>query len=97
MQRCAEEFNYGVKGLRPPQPISLSAPTLSPIFRVAQAIFRAKPFHAQYPTFPTAVTLHAYLPMKMEQTGCSETLALKLQTPVNNSEESIRQLHPNCN
>jgi hypothetical protein len=28
--------------------------------------------------------------MKMEQTGCSETLALKLQTPVNIPEESKR-------
>jgi hypothetical protein len=27
--------------------------------------------------------------MKMEQTECSETLALKLQTPVKNQEESI--------
>jgi hypothetical protein len=37
-------------------------------FRGAQAIFRAKPFHVQYPTFSTAVTLHTYSPMKMEQT-----------------------------
>jgi hypothetical protein len=29
-------------------------------------------------------------PMKMEQTEFSETLAFKLQTPGNNSEESIR-------
>jgi hypothetical protein len=28
--------------------------------------------------------------MKMEQTGCSETLALKLQAPVNNPEESTQ-------
>jgi len=31
--------------------------------------------------------------MKMEQTECSETSAYKLQTPVNNPEESI--LHQN--
>jgi hypothetical protein len=30
--------------------------------------------------------------MKMEHTKCSETLVFKLQTPVNNPEESIRQL-----
>ena len=30
--------------------------------------------------------------MKMEQTGCSETSAHKLQTPGNNSEESIQHL-----
>jgi hypothetical protein len=34
--------------------------------------------------------LHIYPPMKMEQTQCSETLAFKLQTPVNHPEESIR-------
>jgi hypothetical protein len=28
--------------------------------------------------------------MKMEQTQCSETLAFKLQTPVNHPEERIR-------
>jgi hypothetical protein len=33
----------------------------------AQAIFRAEPFHVQYPTFSTAVTLHTYSPMKMGQ------------------------------
>jgi hypothetical protein len=31
-----------------------------------------------------------YSPMKMEQTECSETLALKLQTPVNRPAESTR-------
>jgi hypothetical protein len=30
--------------------------------------------------------------MKMEQTGCFETLAFKLQTPGNNPEESRRYL-----
>jgi hypothetical protein len=35
--------------------------------------------------------LHTYSPMKMEQTGCSETLAFKLQTPVNHPEDSIRR------
>jgi hypothetical protein len=34
--------------------------------------------------------LHTYSPMKMEQTQCSETLAFKLQTPVNHPEERIR-------
>jgi hypothetical protein len=36
-------------------------------------------------------TLHNYSPMKMEQTQCFETLAFKLQTPVNHPEERIRQ------
>jgi len=33
---------------------------------------------------------HTYLPMKMEQTECSETSAYKLQTPENYPEESIQ-------
>jgi hypothetical protein len=35
--------------------------------RGTQGIFRAKTFHVLYPTFSTAVTLHNYPPMKMEQ------------------------------
>jgi hypothetical protein len=31
-----------------------------------------------------------YLPMKMEQTECSETPAFKLQMPVKHPEESIQ-------
>jgi len=33
---------------------------------------------------------HNYLPMKMEQTECSETSAYKIQTPGNYPEESIQ-------
>jgi hypothetical protein len=42
------------------------------------------------PTFSTPVILHTYLPMKMEQTECSEMLAYKIQTPGNYPEESIQ-------
>ena len=35
--------------------------------------------------------LHTYLPMKMEQTECSETSAYKIQMPGNYPEESIQQ------
>jgi hypothetical protein len=42
------------------------------------------------PKFTIPVTLHTYSPMKIEQTECSETLAVKLQTPINHPEESIR-------
>jgi hypothetical protein len=35
---------------------------------------------------------HAYLPVKMEQKDCSETLAYKLQTPGNYPKESIQHL-----
>jgi hypothetical protein len=33
--------------------------------------------------------------MKMEQTGCSETLAYKLQTPVNHPEAAHNMFHIN--
>ena len=39
----------------------------------------------------TQFILHTYLPMKMEQTECSETLVYKIQTPGNYLEESIQQ------
>jgi len=35
---------------------------------------------------------YTYLPMKMEQTECSETSAYKIQTPDNYPEENIPQL-----
>jgi hypothetical protein len=41
-------------------------------------------------TVSTPVILYIYPRMKMEQSGCSETLAYKLQTPVNHREESIQ-------
>jgi len=34
---------------------------------------------------------YTYLPMKMEQTECSETSAYKIQTPGNYPQESILQ------
>jgi hypothetical protein len=36
------------------------------------------------------VILHSYLPMKMEQTDCSETSAYKIQTPGSYPEERIQ-------
>ena len=44
------------------------------------------------PTFSNPVFLHTYLPMKMEETECSETSAYKIQTPGNYPEESIQHL-----
>jgi hypothetical protein len=69
--------------------VEATAPTPTTLFLLAQAIFRTKPFHIQYPTFSTSVPLHTYSPMKMEQTRCYETLAYKLQTLVNHPEESV--------
>ena len=41
--------------------------------------------------FVTLCPIFVGLPMKMEQTECSETSAYKIQTPRNYPEESIRQ------
>ena len=46
------------------------------------------PYHFSFLVHST----HIYLPIKMEQTECSETSAYKLQTPGNYPEESIQQL-----
>jgi len=37
-------------------------------------------------------SFYTYLPMKMEQTECSETSAYKIQTPGNYLEENIQHL-----
>jgi hypothetical protein len=44
------------------------------------------------PTFSIPLILHTYLPMKMEQTECSEMSAYKIQTPGNYPEESMQQM-----
>ena len=36
------------------------------------------------------MSTHIYLPMKMEQTECSETSAYKIQTPGNYPKESVQ-------
>ena len=43
---------------------------------------RRKKFHISFERNKTCFILHTYPPMKMQQTGCSETLAYKIQTPV---------------
>jgi len=58
---------------------------------LAQAIFKPNLFPYKYPNILYPVILHTYLPMKMEQTECSETSAYKIQAPVNYPEESIQQ------
>jgi len=55
-------------------------------------LFSSQTFsHINTPTFSNLVILHTYPPVKMEQTGCSETLTYKIQTPGNYPEESIQQ------
>ena len=54
-------------------------------------LFSSQTFsHINTPTFSTLIILHTYLPMKMEQTECSKTLAYKIQTPGNYPEESTQ-------
>jgi hypothetical protein len=88
-QSVPKRWNLNCRRRGITQKKAYDTPTTS--FRGAQAIFRAKLFPVQYPTFSTAVTLHTYSPMTIGQTECSETLAFKLQTPGNNPEESIRR------
>ena len=80
-------------GRCPPQPVFLLGlvPTLSPYFRLAQAIFKRTFSCVNTPTFSASVILHTYPPMKMEQTECSKTLAYKIQMPGSYPEESIQQ------
>jgi len=64
----------------------------SPTFLMAQTIFETNPFPYDTPTFLYLVhSTRTYLPMKMEQTECSERSAYKLQTLGNHPEESIQR------
>jgi hypothetical protein len=47
--------------------------------------------HINTPTFSKLVILRTYLPMKMDQTECSEMSAYNIQTPGNYPEESTQQ------
>ena len=47
-------------------------------------------FPYTYPNISRTYSFYTYLPMKMEQTKCSETSAYKIQTPGNYPEESIQ-------
>ena len=56
----------------------------------AQAIFEPNPFPYNNPTFSKLIrSSHTYLPMKMEETECSETSAYNIQTSGNYPEKSI--------
>jgi hypothetical protein len=45
------------------------------------------------PTISQIQSLFTFLPLKMEQTECSETSAYKIQTPGNYPEENIQQAY----
>jgi hypothetical protein len=63
------------------------------ILYVVCFLFSNSPASGIYmPTFRSTMSVpSSYLPMKMEQRECSETLAYKFQTPGNYPEESIQQ------
>jgi hypothetical protein len=79
-------------GRYPPQPgLDLTCPIPSPFFLMAQAIVWAKLLPVYTPTFTNLVhSTHTYLPVKVEQTECSETSAFKIQTPGNYPKEIIQ-------
>ena len=63
-------------------------PTLSPTLLMAHAAFEPNLFWFRFSFLVHSP--HTYLPIKMEQTECFETLAYKLQMPGNYPEESIQ-------
>ena len=66
-----------------------SSSFLTPTFLLAQAIFEPNLLPYGYPNIVKFSHSAIYLPMKMEQTECSETSAYKIQTPGNYPEEII--------
>ena len=50
-------------------------------------------FHLHRQVGMKCEVLHTYLPVKMEQTVCSETLAYKIQMPGNYPEKSIQRVY----
>jgi hypothetical protein len=66
--------------------------TPSPSFLLAQAIFEPNLLPYGYSNNPQILSFYIYLPMKMEQTECSETSAYNIQKPWNYPEENIQQL-----
>jgi predicted esterase YcpF (UPF0227 family) len=59
-------------------------------FGTAQVIFEPNLFPYEYSNISANYLFYTYLPMKMEQTECSETSVYKIQTPWNYAEESIK-------
>ena len=61
-----------------------------PASGVYMPTFRNTLFHLHRQVDVSRISTHVYLPMKMEQTECSETSTYKLQTPGNYPKESIQ-------
>jgi hypothetical protein len=61
----------------------------SPVSEIYMPTFRNTLFHLHR---PVGLCRNVYLPMKMEQTECSETSSYKFQTPGNYPKESIQHL-----
>jgi hypothetical protein len=75
----------------PPQPVSVlwPAPTLSPSFLLAQAIFEPDVFPYNTPTFSNLIH-SSHQPAYEDGTECSETSAYNIQTSGNYPGESIQ-------
>jgi hypothetical protein len=65
-------------------------PTLSPSFLLAQAVFEPNLFPYEYHNISQTQPFYIYLPMKMEQTVCSEMSTYKTQMLGNYPEESVQ-------
>jgi hypothetical protein len=91
IQQCLKFICLCV-GRCPPRPVSLfwPAPTPSPSFWLAQAVFEPNVL----PNIPTILTLVILMPTRLWRCNrqCSEMLAFKPQTPVNHPHESIQHL-----
>jgi hypothetical protein len=82
-------------GLLPSTPsfCTWPAPTLSPSSLMARLFSSQTPSPVTHQHFYNPVhSTHTYLPMKMEQTECSETSAYKLQTTGNYPKGSVQHL-----
>jgi len=77
---CTCGLHVGRCPPQPDSPLGLT-PTLSRSLLLAQAIFKPNHFPYKYPITLYPAILHAYLPMKMEQTECSEMLAYAKELP----------------
>ena len=89
---CAHGLHVGRS---PPQPVSVlrPAPTLSPSFLLAQAIFEPNLFPYEYSNI-LKLSHSSYLSTYEDGTECSETSAYKIQMPGNYPKESIQHHSP---
>jgi len=73
----------------PPQLFLYSDPPPFPVTHPPNGSYYFEPNLFPYHFLFLVHSTHIYLPMKMEDTECSETSAYKIQTPGNYPKESI--------